>query len=88
MEKEAVKMSMNLFYAVNTPQGIDDGGFEFQTPTELTHAVLKHTDKSKQMRVLRDFIISKDWWDAQEKIEVITRIETMLMKDNVTLATG
>lgn len=73
---ERAIMSMNLVFFVKGGEGMVD--FPFQTPTDLTHAVLKEKDDSKRLALLRK--ACEDWKWSKKDIKRSLGIVEALMK--------
>lgn len=79
---------MNLVYRhqhVADPEAVAYSKFPFQTPTELTWAVLSSTDKQVQKNIIFEYIDNVPW-DEASKALVKNEIEVLLSSPYVTLS--
>ena len=76
-------MSMNLCFDVKGGKGMVD--FPFQTPTELTYAVLKETDNTKRLEMPRS-AMEEYGWHKKDIEETLEEIEGLMKSPNLELS--
>ena len=79
-------MSMNLTYEFYGDNGefIDMADFEFQTPTDLTFAVLKMNTKDEQVDAIAKFLKDHDW--SEENLnDAVSEMKRKLSHKSVKL---
>lgn len=73
---------MNLCFTTNCGKGYVD--FPFQTPTELTKAVLKITNKEERLKIIEEQLIK--WkWNKKEIRSMMNEISKMLDDSSLIL---
>lgn len=75
-------MSMNLYF--ETKDGVAMVDFPFQTPTDLTYAVIEEKDNTRRLELIKDAMISWEW-DYDDIHEMLIRISEMLNSDHLQL---
>lgn len=76
-------MSMNLCFDVKGGAGMVD--FPFQTPEELTYAVLREPDNDKRLTLIRKACEGYGW--SKEDIETtLSEIEALMKSPNLELS--
>jgi hypothetical protein len=75
-QNEEKTMSMNLVFTdVTQKLSID---FPFQTPTDLTYAVLDEKDQEKQLDLIRAYCLNNMEYSIDELNEVMNKIRVWL----------
>jgi hypothetical protein len=75
-------VSHNLVWVYKNKKAIN---FPFQTPTDLTQAVLAESDSTKRIKLLRDKMREGGAWGRVEREDILGGIQEMLNDSNFTL---
>jgi len=75
---------MNLYFKVKGAPSFAEVDFPWQTPTEVTYAVINAPTNKEKLKILEDSIIDWGWADiAEEKLKMV---EELLNSDSLELA--